>query len=152
MKRLLLYTALALFPFVTACGHGGNPSKKNADKIRVTELSDEEFSKQIYDYRNHPDAWKYAGTEPAIIDFYAPWCGPCRAVAPIMDELANEYRGRVAVYKVNVDEAQGVARALGIGSIPAVLFIPAAGEPQMAVGARPKAFYRDIVERYLVAE
>lgn len=151
MKRLFLYFALALFPFATACGHAGGKSKKEGvEKIRVEELSDDDFSKLVYDYDKHPEGWVYAGTQPLIIDFYAPWCGPCRTVSPIMEELAQQYNGRITVYKVNVDNARGVAQALGIGSIPAVLFVPKQGEPQMAVGARPKAFYQDTAEKYLL--
>lgn len=150
MKRTFLYLTLLLFPFVGACGHQGRKAdNRRSDAARVRELSDEAFVRTIYDFRSNPDNWKYAGDRPAIVDFYATWCAPCRAVAPIIDELAETYDGRIAVYKVDVDRAREAARALGISSIPAVLFIPVEGQPQMVVGARPKATYREQAEKLL---
>lgn len=148
---MFLYLMLALFPFVSACAHQGKKTDNRRSCTDVTELSDEAFIRTIYDFRSNPDNWKYAGDRPAIVDFYATWCAPCRAVAPIIDELAETYDGRIAVYKVDVDRAREAARALGISSIPAVLFIPVDGQPQMVVGARPKTTYQAQAEHLLQA-
>jgi thioredoxin 1 len=101
-------------------------------------LTSETFATKVFDYRTQQE-WKYEGTLPAIVDFWAQWCGPCRMVGPVLEELGKEYDGRLAVYKVNVDEQPEVASAFGIQSIPSLLFIPMSGTPQMAAGALPKA-------------
>lgn len=82
--------------------------------------------------------WKFEGDKPCVIDFYADWCGPCKIVAPVLEELAKEYDGELNVYKVNTEEEQELASAFGIRSIPSFLFVPATGQPQMAMGALPK--------------
>ena len=87
---------------------------------------------------------------PAIIDFYADWCGPCRRVAPIMEKLAEEYDGRVLVYKINVDKEQDLASAFQVRSIPMVLFIPMEGQPMKQVGAMAEQEYRKIIEEQLL--
>lgn len=89
---------------------------------------------------------------PAVVDFYADWCGPCRKIAPIMDELAQDYEGKVNFYKVDVDVCDELAAAFGISSIPAVLFIPEEGEPQMTVGARGKSQFITEIETILLGK
>lgn len=100
-------------------------------------LNAEEFKKRVFDYENETE-WKYKGDLPAIVDFYADWCGPCRMVSPILDELSREYEGKMYVYKVNTDEEPELAGVFGIQSIPSLLFIPLGEQPQMALGALPK--------------
>lgn len=112
-------------------------------------LNTQEFKEKIFDYEKNSE-WKFAGTRPAVIDFWAPWCGPCRMVGPILDELSKEYEGRVDVYKVNVDDEQEVAGVFGIRSIPSMLFVPATGQPKMAVGALPKDALKDAIEHELL--
>ena len=106
--------------------------------MNVIQLTGEEFARRVADYR-HPHAeWQYRGERPAIVDFYAQWCGPCRVLAPILEELASTYRDRIVVYKVDVDECEAVADAYDIRSIPTTLFIPMQGRPVKMVGAISK--------------
>lgn len=103
----------------------------------VKNVTTEEFKKEIFNYEENED-WKFEGKIPAIIDFYADWCGPCKQLGPVLEEVAKEFDGKVNVYKVNVENEQELSGAFGIRSIPSVLFIPVGDEPQMAVGALPK--------------
>ncbi|HAV22994.1 MAG: thioredoxin [Ignavibacteria bacterium GWA2_55_11] len=112
-------------------------------------LNREQFIQKVFDYEKNKE-WKYQGDLPAVIDFWAPWCGPCRMVGPILDELSKEYEGKIHVYKVNVDDEQEVAGVFGIRSIPSMLFVPAAGEPKMAVGALPRDALKQAIEDELL--
>jgi thioredoxin len=96
------------------------------------------FIKEIFDYENNKE-WKFEGNLPCIIDFYADWCQPCKIVAPVLEDLAKNYRGQLKIYKVNTEKEQELAQVFGIRSIPSLLFVPTNGQPQMAVGALPKA-------------
>jgi thioredoxin len=118
----------------------------------VTEnLTKETFLEKVFNYEKEKD-WKYSGELPAIIDFWAPWCGPCRMVGPVLEKIAEEYAGKLVVYKVNTDEEQELAGAFGIQSIPSILFIPLNGQPQMAVGALPKATIEEAIKDVLGVE
>jgi len=103
----------------------------------VEYLTTSSFQEKVFDYKNNKD-WNYSGELPAVIDFYADWCGPCKMVAPIMDELSKEYDGKVHFYKIDTDKEQELASMFGISSIPSLLFVPKGDKPQMAVGALPK--------------
>ncbi|RLD45017.1 MAG: thioredoxin [Bacteroidetes bacterium] len=100
-------------------------------------LSKQTFLAKVFNYENNKD-WKFEGDLPCIIDFYADWCQPCKMVAPILEELSDEYAGKINIYKVNTEVEQELAGAFGIKSIPSMLFCPKDGQPQMAVGALPK--------------
>jgi thioredoxin len=100
-------------------------------------LTKESFKDKVFDYENNSE-WKYEGDLPAIIDFYADWCGPCKMVEPVLEELAEEYDGKMHIYKIDTDAEQELAAAFGIQSIPSMLFIPVDDKPQMAMGALPK--------------
>jgi thioredoxin len=113
------------------------------------QLTKQTFLEKIFDFEKNKE-WKFAGTLPAVVDFWAPWCGPCRAVGPVIEELSKEYEGKVDFYKVNTDVEQELAGLFGIQSIPSLLFIPKAGTPQMAVGALPKQQLKDIIESELM--
>ena len=105
---------------------------------KMTEnLTKQEFLDKVFDYEKETD-WNYKGDTPCIIDFWADWCGPCKAVAPVLEELSNEYDGKVKVYKVNTEVEQELAGVFGIKSIPSLLFVPLNDKPQMAAGALPK--------------
>ena len=111
---------------------------KEKRNMTVSELTTAEFKKKVMDFEKHPKEWVFEGERPAIIDFYATWCGPCKATAPILEERAGEYAGKVDIYKVDVDQQQELAAMFGIRSIPSLLFIPKDGQPQMQVGAMNK--------------
>ena len=100
-------------------------------------LTAETFKQKVFNYETGKD-WKYEGELPCIVDFYADWCGPCKMVAPILEELSDEYAGKMNVYKVNTEEEQELAAVFGIQSIPSLLFVPKEGQPQMAMGALAK--------------
>jgi thioredoxin len=101
------------------------------------QLTKETFLQKIFNYEINTE-WKFEGEIPAVVDFWAPWCGPCRMVGPIIDELSTEYAGKVNFYKINVDDEQELAGVFGIRSIPSMLFVPTKGKPKMSVGALPK--------------
>ena len=104
----------------------------------------------LYNFEKNPEEWKYEGDKPAIVDFYADWCGPCKMVAPILDELAKEYDGQIVIYKVDTEKEQELAGAFGIRSIPSILFIPMEGKPEMAQGAMPKASFKKAIDEFLL--
>lgn len=105
----------------------------------AAHISKKDFLEKVFDYEKNGKDWKYSGDKPALIDFFADWCMPCKSIAPVIDELADEYRDRAYIYKVNVDEENELASLFGVRSIPALLFIPKGGMPKMAVGALPKS-------------
>lgn len=107
------------------------------------------FKENIFDYEKETD-WKYSGKLPAIIDFYADWCGPCKMVAPVLEELSNEYAAQLIIYKVDTEKEQELAGMFGIQSIPTFLFIPVDGEPMMQPGAFPKKVFKEIIEEHLL--
>ncbi|MDO9576530.1 MAG: thioredoxin [Candidatus Cloacimonadales bacterium] len=114
----------------------------------MEKLTQETFKLKIYDYENNKD-WKFKGEKPAIIDFYADWCGPCKMVHPILEELAQEYQGKLDIYQVDTEQEQELAAAFGIRSIPSLLFAPMNGKPQMAMGALPKASFEQAITEVL---
>jgi thioredoxin len=113
-------------------------------------LTKAEFQAKIFDYEAGAD-WKFAGERPCIVDFYADWCGPCKRVAPILEELSKEYEGKVDIYKVNTDAEPELAGAFGIQSIPTMLFVPMEGKPQVAVGALPREAIEKAIGTVLLA-
>ncbi len=115
----------------------------------LEHLTKETFLQKVFDYENKQE-WEYQGDLPAIIDFYADWCAPCRIVAPILEELAEEYKDKIVIYKVDTEEEQELAAVFGIRSIPSILFIPKNDKPQMAVGALPKETFKEIIEDILL--
>lgn len=117
--------------------------------MATIQLTAQEFKKNIFDYENEQE-WKYKGTVPAIIDFYADWCGPCKMVAPILEELSKEYKGKLVAYKVDTEIEQELASAFGIQSIPTLLFIPVEGNPMMQRGAIPKKAFQQVIEERLL--
>ena len=120
--------------------------------IKVVHITKADFLKKVYDFEKNPDEWKYLGSQPAIVDFYADWCGPCRQLSPVLDELAKEYSGKLTIYKVNVDNERGMATFFGIRSIPTLLFIPMKGKPQRSLGALSKTELKGIIKDVLKVE
>jgi thioredoxin len=120
----------------------------NLENIMSEHLTKQTFQEKVFNFEKNKE-WKFEGDIPAVIDFWAPWCGPCRTVGPVIDELSTEYAGKVNFYKVNTEEEQELASAFGIQSIPSILFIPKDGQPQMAVGALPKKNLKEIIGEVL---
>jgi thioredoxin len=114
-------------------------------------IDTQQFKERVFNYENEKD-WKFAGDLPAIIDFYADWCGPCKMVSPVLDQLSKEYEGKLRVYKVNTDEEQELSAVFGIQSIPTILFVPMNGQPQAAQGALPKAMLEKAIKDVLGIE
>lgn len=144
MKKSILI-AIAIVAF----GVTANAQEKK-EESKVKHLTYSGFLKKVWNFESNPTTFIYKGDVPAIIDFYADWCGPCRRVAPIMEKLAEEYDGRLVVYKINVDQEKELAAAFQAKSIPMVLFIPLEGQPMKQVGAMSEESYRKIVEEHLL--
>lgn len=121
---------------------GGGEAAKHLTKV--------EFKEKVFDYENAGGEWKYLGDRPAIVDFYATWCGPCKKIAPVLEKLAKEYDGKIYVYKVDTDRERELAAAFGIRSIPTLLFIPMEGDPQVAMGALPEETLKEAVDNFLL--
>jgi thioredoxin len=119
------------------------------DVKQVVHLTTQEFKEKVFNYEANKE-WKYEGTLPAIVDFYADWCGPCKMVAPVLEELAREYAGKIMVYKVDTESEQELASVFGIQSIPTLLFIPKEGQPQAAMGALPKTTFEKVIKDVLL--
>lgn len=117
--------------------------------MATTQLTTEAFIHNIFDYRTEQE-WKYKGSRPAIIDFYADWCGPCRMVAPVLEQLAEEYRNQIDIYKVDTEVEQELAAVFGIQSIPSFLFIPMNELPLLQPGAFPKNVFKEVIETHLL--
>lgn len=147
-----IIAALCLALGLNACANNKeskNQNKKGAN-MEIVHLTKTEFLNKVYNYEANPNDWKYEGDKPAIVDFYADWCGPCKMVAPILDELAKEYDGQIVIYKVDTEKEQELAGAFGIRSIPSILFIPMEGKPEMAQGAMPKASFKKAIDEFLL--
>jgi len=110
----------------------------------MEKLDKNTFIEKVFDFEKEKE-WKYRGTLPAIIDFYADWCGPCKMVTPILEKLSADYDGKLAIYKIDTDKEQELAGAFGIQSIPSLLFIPMAGQPQMSRGAMDRGSFEKVI-------
>lgn len=154
MKKLLFILAVAVIS-LQSCNAGQAKNKDNENNAKETptetvsqssstlggtvKLNKAKFLAEVWDYENSPKEWKYKGTKPALIDFYADWCGPCKIAAPILEELSGEYAGKITIYKIDTQVEQELAAVFGIQGIPAFLYIPIDGKPSMTSGiARSK--------------
>lgn len=154
-KSILIAIAILAFGFAAT-------AQEKKEESKVKQLTYKEFLSKVWDFEKDPSTFVYKGKLPAIIDFYADWCGPCRRVAPIMEKMAEEYDGKLLVYKVNVDQERQLASTFQVKSIPMVLFIPvgdqtekrgsqtASPQPMMQVGAMTEAEYRQVIEEQLL--
>lgn len=153
MKKIILAAAMMSL-VVSSCNgkqkENEKATNKTENKMKTIHLSKSDFLTKVANYETTPNEWKYLGDKPAIVDFYASWCGPCKTIAPILEELAAEYGDQIYIYKVDTEEEQELAVAFGIRSIPTLLFIPMDGEPQMAQGAMPKASFKEAIEKVLL--
>lgn len=143
MKKIIIaITAL----FVAFSLSSKNPVKTT----KPVKMDAKMFKEQVFDYANNPTEWDFKGDKPAIIDFWAAWCAPCKKLSPILDELAAQYGDEIIIYKVNVDEEKELAATFGIRSIPTLLFIPVDGKPQVAQGALPKNTLIEVIDSFLL--
>lgn len=154
MNKLLLSLSLGLVLLLSNC-NAGNPAKA-VSTVNVSEpgkvivMNDQMFKQKVFNYEVNKE-WKYEGDLPAIIDFYADWCGPCRQLSPRVEALAKEYAGKIVVYKVNTDVEKLLSQNMGVSSLPTLLFIPVKGSPQATMGALPReALVKAIQEVLLV--
>jgi len=160
MKKLVLILLITGGIFSSCNGQGTTKKienkqnienkQKTENKMKTIHLTKAEFLKKVANYEANPTEWKYLGDKPAIVDFYASWCGPCKTIAPILEELAAEYGDKIYIYKIDTEEEQDLAGAFGIRSIPSLLFIPMNGKPQMAQGAMPKSAFKEAIEEVLL--
>jgi thioredoxin 1 len=117
--------------------------------MATIQLTTQDFKDKIFNYEEEQE-WRYKGTLPAIIDFYADWCGPCKMIAPVLEELAEQYKGDLVIYKVNTEKEPELSSVFGIQSIPTFLFIPVDGHPMMQPGAFPKKVFQQVIEERLL--
>jgi thioredoxin 1 len=117
----------------------------------IEHLTVETFKEKVFNYETNKD-WKFEGELPCLIDFYADWCGPCRMVAPVLEELAKEYDGKLNIYKIDTEKERELAALFRVQSIPSLLFVPAEGQPQMAMGALPKDTFKKAFKDVLKVE
>ncbi|HOY31021.1 MAG TPA: thioredoxin [Bacteroidales bacterium] len=115
----------------------------------MEHLTAETFKQKVFNYEINTE-WKFEGSKPCIIDFYADWCGPCRMVAPVLEELSNEYKDQIDIFKIDTEQEQELAGAFGIQSIPSILFVPMQGPPQMTMGALPKQTFIQVINEVLL--
>lgn len=150
MKSMI--TALCLALGLNACADNKNSNNQNkkGENMETIHLTKAEFLNKVYNYEANPNEWKYEGDKPAIVDFYATWCGPCKALAPVLEELAKEYDGKIYIYKVDVDKEEELAAAFGIRSIPTLLWIPQNGKPAITQGAMPKNELKKTIDNTLL--
>lgn len=118
--------------------------------MATIQMTTQDFKDKIFDYDTAKE-WSFKGELPVIIDFYADWCGPCKMVAPVLEELSTEFEGKIHIYKIDTEAEQEIASAFGIQSIPTFLFIPKEGNPMMQAGALPKNVFKEVIEEKLLA-
>ena len=153
-KTRYAFILSAVMVIVPCCRNSGGDNQQNTNnkekKMQTIHLTKSEFLAKVADYETSPNEWKYLGDRPAVIDFYASWCGPSKMIAPILEELAAEYGDSIYIYKINTEEEQELAAAFGIQSIPTLLFVPMEGAPQMAQGAMPKNALKEAIDKVLL--
>ena len=166
MKKLgLIFFSVLLMSSYGCNNLKGNQDENNIVVTKMRMISDKQssgataepeyltydtFIEKVWDFESNPQEWVYKGDVPCVIDFYADWCKPCRMVAPIMDDLAVEYEGKVKIYKIDTDKEKRLAQVFQVRSIPSVLFSPVKGRPMMQAGALPKDQYKKIIEDELL--
>jgi thioredoxin len=150
MKKLLWMFVLLCGLLPISCQAQSGQEKKKEIQNGTVHLTRDEFLKKVANYEKNPDQWIFLGDKPCIIDFYATWCGPCRQIAPVLEELAQKYAGQIDIYKIDVDKEKELAAAFGIRSIPTLLFCPKDGQPQLAQGALSKADFERAIQEVLL--
>lgn len=164
MKKYITTVLIGLSLAFAACNGASEKAKEEnksitsentiegEKKMGTIKMTKTDFLTKVHNYEQDMETWKYLGDKPAVIDFYADWCGPCKQIAPILEELAAEYEGEIYIYKVDVDSEKELASLFNIRSIPSMLFIPMEGQPQMAAGAAPKTELKKTIDQILLAK
>ena len=159
MKTRFLVVSILSAIILSACSNVNKEnkevvnSKKTENNMQIKKtinLTKAEFLTKVANFEQSPDKWVYLGDKPCLIDFYADWCGPCKMVAPILEELAAEYEGEIYIYKIDTEAEQELATAFNIRSIPSILFCPMGEQPQMAQGALPKDGFKKAIDEVLL--
>ncbi|MDY2828292.1 MAG: thioredoxin [Sodaliphilus sp.] len=163
IKKLLLIVAI-VFIGLSACSQNKDKTRTKATKAKTEKtttaatdtatgkvifLTTAEFKKKVIDFEKHPNEWVFEGKKPAIIDFFATWCGPCRRMSPTVDKIAKDYAGKIDVYKIDIDKEKQLAMVFGIQSVPTILFVPVTGKPTMQEGALDEASFRQAIREVL---
>ena len=154
-KVLTLVVAMSMSLAVLACnsGQGSDNAQTTTEQtatVKAVHITKAEFLAKVMNYEKNPQEWIYLGDKPCLIDFYASWCGPCKRLAPVLDELAQEYDGEIYIYKVNTEQERELAAVFGIRSIPTLLFCPMGENPQVAQGALPKEQLKEAIDKVLL--
>ena len=156
MKYTILFSLVALL--LISCNNKTETKDqieetiKKENKMTTIHLTKAEFLSKVANFETNPTEWKYLGDKPALIDFYADWCGPCKAIAPVLEELAAEYGDRIYIYKINTETEPELSAVFGIRSIPSLLFVPMNAQPQMTAGALPKQQLKEAIDNLLLKE
>lgn len=148
MKKITI--ALSAMLMMVSLTIASEPQLKKT--VKPIDMNKETFLTKVFDYESNPDEWKYKGDKPAIVDFHADWCAPCRITSPILADLAAEYGDEIYVYKINVDKERELAHLFGARTIPMFLFIPMDELPQVGMGALPKRSFREVIETFLLKD
>lgn len=152
IKSLLFLSVMLLSISCTMSAKSGESAATKASEGAVVVLTKAEFLTKVFNYESNSTEWKYEGSKPCIVDFYADWCGPCKQIAPVLKDLAATYKDDIVVYKVDVDKEKELASAFGIQSIPTLLFVPAKGKPQIVNGAMPKEAFVKQIDTFLLGK
>ncbi|MGI6074425.1 MAG: thioredoxin [Fermentimonas sp.] len=163
IRRVLLVLPIVALT-IGACSNSGQKSggsNRESNNLKITNnmstetgktihLTRAEFLEKVVNFEKNPEEWVYLGDKPAIVDFYADWCGPCKMIAPVLEELATEYDGQIYIYKIDTEAEQQLSAEFGIRSIPTLLFVPMDGQPQMSQGALPKNELKKAIDDVLL--
>jgi len=159
MKKYILTLSFIVVGFTFSfCNNNSKETTENQSinettkKMSTINLTKADFLSKVANYESSPSEWKYLGDKPAIIDFYADWCGPCKAIAPVLEELAAEYGDDIYIYKIDTEREQELAAIFNVRSIPTLLFIPMTEQPQMAMGVLPKAELKRAIDEVLLGK
>lgn len=158
MRKLKSLLIVALTLICISCSMSAKSDEKNdakettAAQGEVISLDKAAFLQKVYNYEANPDQWKYEGDKPCIVDFYADWCGPCKKIAPVLKELAAQYKDQIVIYKVDTEKQKELAASFGIQALPTLLFIPLNGTPQVAQGALSKDQFVQQINSFLLNE